>query len=571
MRRELVSIGILLFILGLTAFFQDSNIERYYPCHEGHTITAIMEPRSIFSSSFGIADSKTIVELDITTDQRAVVRIKSGERSVYKRTFSPGSHSWNITLRNSEGRYRLMITNPHKTPLSIRLNIRFYVLMTEEIRPYRDASRPVISAGLIALLLGILLPSPSTDVSSRVLAFLGATSLLHLIGFIYEVPLFFFSSLITFLFAISLSTSLLARSICTSHRNVRRRVLPIFLISCLIIQIMISILLLPLYLGKTGLVMEKEVGSEMRRLNPDLGLCDHLERGTTEETIRNHFKLLRSSGASWVRLDMSWEDIEPKRGVWRFQLWDSIIRISSHYGIRVLPILSRTPRWASSRPESDLYHSYPPREIGDFGDFVKRVVERYGRKIYFWEIWNEPDAQFLRATAEDYARLLREAESALAVADPTGNIVLGGISSSGHSFLEELIRIGATDSIDIIGLHLYGRDASEIMGRLKSFLDILETSELNNPVWVTEIGQPASIPYAAEEKQAAFLKKTFTALSSTERIKKIFWYELKDNGLNPLLPEQNFGLVRYDLTPKISYITYFKLAENLRFSSSSEI
>jgi GH35 family endo-1,4-beta-xylanase len=307
-------------------------------------------------------------------------------------------------------------------------------------------------------------------------------------------------------------------------------------------------------------VTEREIPHFEVDPNPMLGVCDHLEPGTAEVILRNHLRLTRSVGANWIRLDMSWEDIEPKQDVWRFDFWDILVRVSSHYGIRILPVISRTPRWASSRPDSNLYYAYPPRDLKDFGDFIQKVVERYGRKIYYWEIWNEPDAQFWRGSVGGFYRLLKEARSTLRETDPTARIVLGGISFEGISFLEELFLLNAVDVIDVVGIHLYGRGPNDVSKKLEEFLGVINRSGTAKPVWVTEIGKPTLPQYRSEDHQADFLKKTLLDLSSNPQVEKIFWYELKDSGLVPFWREHNFGLVKFDLTPKVSYEAYLSIA-----------
>jgi len=509
-----------------------------------------------------------LAEIKVTTQQKAIIKIRSRGVSIFKRRIGPGAYSWNVTLVDPKGEYTLVVGNPCRSRLSLILHLGFYVVSVENERPYVDAALPVMAVGLSTLLLGLAISPLRVPSYPIVLLFLGTASFLHSMGFIFKVPLFFLSSFTALILTNILSLVLLTRWIRSTSPVLRGLDFSVVVGLCLSIQMSTIIFLAPIYVGRTGLIPEKDIALPIVQANPLLGVCDHLETGTDESTIRNHFRLMNSLGAEWVRLDMRWEHIEPTPDTWRFEYWDSLVRISSHYGLRILPVVSGTPRWASSRPDVDSYHTYPPRDFSDFGTFIRKVVERYGRKIYFWEIWNEPDAQFWRGSTQEYCRLLQETDSTLRVVDPTAKMILGGVSVTGLHFLKELLSLGALDYVDIVGVHLYGSDSGEVLKRAKDFIRVLGESRGTLPIWVTEIGLSTPFQYNAKENQAEFLGHAFTELSTIGRIEKLFWYELKDSGLLFYWSEQNFGLVRFDLTPKASFRVYIKMAETLRRGKS---
>lgn len=564
MRRELVVTGTLLLLVGFTALLQTHTIDRYSFSLGGESVEIIVRPRSEYSQNFGISDSKTKVELEVTVPQRAIVKIRLQEKSIFKRTIGPGKHSWNMTLGDIEGKYSLIIANPNRSTLRLDLTLRFYVLSHWKESPYAVASFPVVFFGL-SIILGGLICRPSNDgLLDGSLYSLGAASFLHITGSIFKVPPFFFSALLAFIFAdLALGSGLLFRWLRSTRQTLPRRDHLAAIVVCLLVQTLTAAFLVPLYLGATGLIPERDTPYDPTKANPLLGVCDHLEPGTDENVIRNHFRLIRSLGADWVRLDMSWEQIEPYRGVWRFDFWDSLVRISSHYDLQILPVISRTPCWASSNPDSDRYCAYPPADLGDFRDFIEKVVERYGRRIYCWEIWNEPDARYWIGSPKEYCRLLEAARSVLKASDPSAKLILGGISCTGFSFLKELIALGALNAVDILGIHLYGQDADKALKQFEYFMRIIDQSETAKPVWITEIGSSTSFQNEAEKRQSEFLEKTFTVLCSTLGVQKVFWYELKDSGLIPFWSEHSFGLVRFDMTPKSSFKAYLKMARSL--------
>lgn len=570
MRRDLVATGFLLLLVGFTAFLQTSIIEDFESCPRPQVVEMTLQPKSERRLRFGIGDTKTIIEIEVTVQRKAVVKIRSLEKSIYKREVNPGKHSWNVTLGERDGRYNLTIENPGRSKLDVLLRLRFFVLVMDRVRPHVDASLPIILIGVSTVFAGLAAPSSNAILLSSTFCLLSTASYLHLVGFFFGVPLFFLSSLVTFVFANILCLKLLFRWIRPQVSKLHWMEFSFVVGILLSIQALLATLVIPLYVGRTGLVAEREIPSQIDEGNLFLGVCDHFEASTDENVIRNHFRLTRSLGAEWVRLDMSWEEIEPTRDAWSFDFWDSLVRVSSSYNLRILPVISRTPRWASSRPDSESYYTYPPRDLADYDDFIRKVVERYGRKMYYWEIWNEPDAQYWRGSASEYFQLLEATRSALKTADPAAKLVLGGISPKGSQFLEELVLFGALDIVDAVGLHLYGQSYNAVLHSFHFLLGIMERSGTAKPVWITELGSPTPLGYGAEEHQADFLERTITALSSVSRVQKIFWYELKDSGLIYLWPEHNFGLVKFDLTPKASYKAYLRVAESVRSDGEDE-
>ncbi len=570
MRRDLVATGFLLLLVGFTAFLQTSSVEKYEYCPGTQLVEMAIQPKSERRLRFGIGGAKTKIEIEVAVQKIAVVKIRSSEKSIYKRELSPGKHSWNITLAERDGRYSLAIGNPGRSKLNVLLRLRFFVLATDKVRPHVDASIPVILIGVSIVLTGLAAPSSNAILLNSIFCLLGTASYLHFVGYFFRVPVFFLSSLVAFVSANVLFLDLSFRWMRPQLTNLHWMESSFVLGILLSIQALLAALVIPVYVGRTGLVAEREFPHQIVDGNPFLGVCDHLDSGTDENVIRNHFRLTTSLGVEWVRLDMSWEEIEPTRGAWSFDFWDSLVRLSSSYNLRILPVISRTPRWASSRPDSESYHTYPPRDLADYGEFIRKVVERYGKKIYYWEIWNEPDAQYWRGSAAEYFQLLEATRSILKTVDPAAKIVMGGISFEEPHFLEELLSLGALDVVDIFGLHLYGESHIEVLHSFDHLLDMMESLGTTQSIWITELGSPTRPRGGAEEHQADFLERTITALSSVSRVQKIFWYELKDSGLVYLWSEHNFGLVKFDLTPKASYNAYLRVAESVRSDSEGE-
>src|SRR4051812_22765553 len=109
--------------------------------------------------------------------------------------------------------------------------------------------------------------------------------------------------------------------------------------------------------------------------------------------------LARAAGASWLREEIQWSVVEPRRGARRWRAYDRLFAAAARRGLRLLPLLSDTPAWATT-PNRRL-----PVRTEAYGAFVRDAVARYGPSGTFWhnhpaldhalapawfELWNEP-------------------------------------------------------------------------------------------------------------------------------------------------------------------------------------
>ena len=88
--------------------------------------------------------------------------------------------------------------------------------------------------------------------------------------------------------------------------------------------------------------------------------------------------LAAGAGARYVGLDFDWRRIEPQPGQYEWRETDEVVALARRSGLRLVPMLLYTPRWASSAPFAPLdCHRAPPADTNDYRDFVYAVVNRY--------------------------------------------------------------------------------------------------------------------------------------------------------------------------------------------------
>jgi hypothetical protein len=320
-------------------------------------------------------------------------------------------------------------------------------------------------------------------------------------------------------------------------------------------------------------------------------------------------------GAQWVRLDLSWNDVQPDspdRYNWSFL--DRVVEATKGRRLNLLPVLAYTPTWA--RPTGCSTDKCAPSDPAQFATFAKAAVERYAPQgIHSWEIWNEPNLHgFWRPTpdAAAYVRLLSEATAAIKTADPSAVVMSGGLAStdmgaqllvprepdsrdiSDLEFLDQMCAAGASHIVDAIAYHPYtfpllpSFRASQSEGTswnridytavsIRSLLTRYDSSSL--PIVITEYGAPTGGPgkasdgtaasfgpdtdHVTESRQAAIAADAVRTAAATPTIRALIWYSQRDLGDDRTTTENFFGLRRADGTPKPALSSFRSAAQEL--------
>lgn len=240
--------------------------------------------------------------------------------------------------------------------------------------------------------------------------------------------------------------------------------------------------------------------------------------------------LAAAAGARYVGLDLDWRRVEPEAGRYIWGETDEAVALAKRHGLRLVPMLLYTPRWASSAPFAPLdYHRAPPAHYEDYRNFVYAVVNRYkpygqsrltadGYGITDWVIWNEPSisrageapqpGQFWIGSLEEYIRLLRAGYEGAHAADPRCNVLNGGLADvfwapGKLDVVTALERLydpdgdgnaadGGRPFFDTLNVHIYQcgtPDVTWYQERLGAIARMMARfGDADKPVWITETG-----------------------------------------------------------------------------------
>lgn len=298
-------------------------------------------------------------------------------------------------------------------------------------------------------------------------------------------------------------------------------------------------------------------------------------------------------GASWVRADLSWANIQHGgRDRYRWELFDRVVTAASERGLTVLPVLAYTPPWA--RPPNCDSPKCAPADPAAFAAYADAAARRYApRGITTWEVWNEPNLVgfWEPAPAPDaYAVLLAATAGALRAADPSARVILGGLAAtatqdgniSATDFLVSVSARGANRVVDAVGYHPYTYphlpSAKTSFGTawermttgpesLRSVLTTYGTPRL--PVWITEVGAPTGGPgtasdgrpsttgpattHVTEARQAVIAADAVRTAAADQAVDALIWYSDRDLGSDTATEQNFYGLRRADGSPKPSF------------------
>lgn len=173
---------------------------------------------------------------------------------------------------------------------------------------------------------------------------------------------------------------------------------------------------------------------------------------------------IKQAGFSWIRQTFPWAQIEPEQGQFDWAPWDRIVQASGD--VNLIAVLDTSPRWAASASAS------PPTSTLQFANFARSLALRYGDRIDYYQIWDEPnlgDRWRGEVNPIEYAEMLRQARDAIKQVDPGATIVLAGLAPTVETskanladwlFLRRLYEAGARDLFDVVAGKPYGFDTA---------------------------------------------------------------------------------------------------------------
>jgi hypothetical protein len=289
--------------------------------------------------------------------------------------------------------------------------------------------------------------------------------------------------------------------------------------------------------------------------------------GVHSEITNDGLLAAKLMGFRWIRLNAplitKWNAVEEKQGVFSYN--DPAVSTLKREGFGIVGSLDRTASWASTGKDdpktktSNFFgaYSYLPENWGLWKKYVSATITHYKNDIRYWQIWNEPDIQFLVppdsvSNASAYNQIVSITAPIVRSLDP-GAKLLGGVAYLRQSFpgpgrqddfLEEMNTLGTERQLNIFTFHHYVRNGENLDQSIKD-LEFAKTLFKGVPLryWLTEFGLTCSQSNkydfqnrdskCPEVAEAAKIAVKFNVMNFAKGVERIFFYNafFDTNGL----------------------------------------
>lgn len=284
---------------------------------------------------------------------------------------------------------------------------------------------------------------------------------------------------------------------------------------------------------------------------------------------RRTMDALVACGAKLARLDFGRRDDVQGKGpeCWDWSYTDKGVEDFLAHGIAIDSIVWSGPRWAA-RPECQTNKNWRvwalsmPADEKLCEEYFRRLSERYGRKIAYYEIGNEWELNF-PGTVDEAIAIQRLCYRGLKRGDPSVTVIPNGwaswdsasqqVSARMKGFPERMM-VETKGCYDAHPIHNHGAFPVYRRSIIERFLPRRRQMGIDNVPWYSNETALTSAHgdevYAAEH---VWKKISFAwAYGSRDYI----WYNLKATGYSPRDPEQGYGILDAEYRPRAAYAAF---------------
>lgn len=233
----------------------------------------------------------------------------------------------------------------------------------------------------------------------------------------------------------------------------------------------------------------------------------------------------KNIGAGLVRAYVYWGQVERQPGEYDWTAVDALLAQAGDVEIWLTVCASST--WAT-RTSTEFLPPSPPKDLGQYREFVRRLVERCAGRVTYWQCENEPSNTNLlwAGTAAEYVALLRTMREAV---DTT--MVLGGCGydvlssppdSEPRRFFSQVLDEGR-DYFDLFSVNLYGE---AVPAHLADVRAMMNEHGYEKPLVAGEIGGP--VPFEFPETLPIVGQAMASARSERDAVLALYAADLPD-------------------------------------------
>lgn len=307
------------------------------------------------------------------------------------------------------------------------------------------------------------------------------------------------------------------------------------------------------------------------------------------DTAKKLIDMAAKTGMSIWRISIPWASVEKTKGNYEIPtLAINAIDKAIQLGLQPLIILAHgNELYGEINPYNDTWRAA-------YANYCTYIATQLKNKVQYFEVWNEWNANIGKVPIEyrngnAYAKVLCDAYTAIKTSNPAAKVIGGAVAGAVEEWLHDLFRDEENeefifDYMDIFSFHTYpltpinnettgfvNPDIYNYTQELQKICDLMDEYYGIIPIWLTETGWPThtgtdfGYKGVSEEEQAAYLIQLYAQMSAIKDeycIQNICWYDMMNDGVDKLNPQDNFGLLYSYLesdnilqfTPKPGYI-----------------
>lgn len=203
------------------------------------------------------------------------------------------------------------------------------------------------------------------------------------------------------------------------------------------------------------------------------------------------------TGFKWMRLSVSWSQVETEGGVYDFSQADPLIVATLAHGFAPYLLISGGNALYTEVPSGRPTDS--EAALAAWQDFIRAAVRHYSAMgVKHWEIWNEPNwgvswhgHHF--GNPPEYARLVIAAAEAIRGTDPEAVILAGSLAfAQTTEFTDAFMAAGAAKSFDVLTVHPYSAVPEDTLEGLEQLREMVHKHNPQVKLWQGECGLPSS-------------------------------------------------------------------------------
>lgn len=255
------------------------------------------------------------------------------------------------------------------------------------------------------------------------------------------------------------------------------------------------------YLGKLRTKKTSEIASSR------LGVgFETLDRDMWK--VEQAWPVLEDLGVKWARLQTGWAKTEKQEGIYDFAWLDQVVdQVRERSVIPWLSISYGNALYTEGASATGVGFPpiHTPKERAAWQAYVRALVEHFRDRVTYYEVWNEPDlSSFWKCgpKAADYVDLVRLTVEAIRELQPDARVVGGaiawGITPWSIKYLEDCMRAGLHELVDVISYHGYKSiPERHTTQEFPAFKHVLAKYNPKLDFWQGEAGMQSQVPEKA--------------------------------------------------------------------------